>query len=63
MMIYKNILFLFYINMAGLLGNLIGGATGDIGGILDFMSHPMESILFFIGGIMLLVVVYKILVD
>lgn len=49
--------------MAGLLGNLIGGATGDIGGILDFMSHPMESILFFIGGIMLLVVVYKILVD
>jgi hypothetical protein len=49
--------------MAGLLGNLIGDATGDATGLLDFMSHPMESIMLFIGGIILLVIVYKIIAD
>jgi hypothetical protein len=49
--------------MAGLLGNLIGDATGDATGLLDFMSHPMESLTLFIGGIILLVIVYKIIVS
>jgi hypothetical protein len=49
--------------MAGLLGNLIGDATGDATGLLDFMSHPMESLLLFTGGIILLVIVYKIIVS
>jgi hypothetical protein len=42
---------------SGLLGDLTGSATG----VLSFMSHPMESILFVIGGILLLIIVFKIL--
>ena len=42
-------------------GGLLGGITGDVGGIFSFMSHPMESIIFFIGGIMLFVTVLKII--
>jgi hypothetical protein len=49
--------------MAGLFGNLFGDMTGGVSNLFDFMSHPMESILFFIGGIMLLVIVYKIILD
>ena len=30
---------------------------------LNFMEHPMQSIMIFIGGILLLVIVYKILVN
>ena len=42
-------------------GGLLSGLTGDVGGIFSFMSHPMESIIFFIGGIMLFVTVLKII--
>jgi len=49
--------------MSGLLGNLFGGITGGASSLFDFMSHPLESILFFIGGILLLVIVYKIIAD
>ncbi len=42
-------------------GGLLGGITSDVGGIFSFMSHPMESIIFFIGGIMLFVTVLKII--
>ena len=40
---------------------LIGDLTGTTSSLLSFMSHPMESILFVIGGILLLVIVFKIL--
>ena len=49
--------------MAGLLGNLLGGVTGGATSFFGFLSHPFENILFFIGGIMLLVIVYKIVDD
>ena len=42
-------------------GGLLGGITGDVGGIFSFMSHPLESIVFFIGGIMLFLTVLKII--
>jgi len=42
-------------------GGLLSGIGGDVGGIFSFMSHPMESIIFFIGGIMLFVTVLKII--
>ena len=42
-------------------GGLLSGLTGDVGGIFSFMSHPLESIIFFIGGIMLFVTVLKII--
>ena len=42
-------------------GGLLSGLTGDVGGIFSFMSHPMESVIFFIGGIMLFVTVLKII--
>ena len=42
-------------------GGLLDGITGDVGGIFSFMSHPLESIIFFIGGIMLFVTVLKII--
>ena len=42
-------------------GGLLGGIGGDVGGIFSFMSHPMESIVFFIGGISLFFIVIKII--
>ena len=42
-------------------GGLLSGITGDVGGIFSFMSHPFESIIFFIGGIMLFVTFFKII--
>ena len=42
-------------------GGLLGGITGDVGGIFSFMSHPLESIVFFIGGISLFFIVIKII--
>ena len=42
-------------------GGLLGGITGDVGGIFSFMSHPLESIIFFIGGISLFFIVIKII--
>ena len=42
-------------------GGLLSGLTGDVGGIFSFMSHPMESIIFFIGGISLFFIVIKII--
>ncbi len=42
-------------------GGLLSGLGGDVGGIFSFMSHPLESIVFFIGGIMLFVTVLKII--
>ncbi len=45
--------------MANILDNVLGSATG----LLDFMSHPFQSIILFAGGIILVVIVYKILMD
>jgi hypothetical protein len=42
---------------------LIDGLFGTAGGILDFMSHPFQSIMFLIGGIILMVIVVKILLN
>ena len=42
-------------------GGLLSGLTGDVGGIFSFMSHPLESIIFFIGGISLFFIVIKII--
>ena len=42
-------------------GGILSGLGGDIGGIFSFMSHPMESIIFFIGGIILFITVIKII--
>ena len=42
-------------------GGLLGSLTSGFSGIMDFMSHPFESIMFFVGGIILLVIVYHIL--
>ena len=42
-------------------GGLLGGIGGDVSGIFSFMSHPMESIIFFIGGISLFFIVIKII--
>ena len=42
-------------------GGLLGGITGDVSGIFGFMSHPLESIIFFIGGISLFFIVIKII--
>jgi hypothetical protein len=42
---------------------LFGGLFGDVGGLLSFASHPVESIMLFIGGIILMVIVYKIIVS
>ena len=42
-------------------GGLLRGITGDLGGVFSFMSHPMESIIFFIGGISLFFIVIKII--
>ena len=42
-------------------GGLLSGLTGDVGGIFSFMSHPMESIIFCIGGISLFFIVIKII--
>ena len=39
-------------------GSLLGGA----GGLLGFMTHPFQSIMLLVGGIILLVILYKILV-
>ena len=44
-------------------GGLLGGLTGDLSDGLDFMEHPLDSIMLFVGGIMLLVIVYKIIAD
>lgn len=49
--------------MSGLIGNLLGDITGGATSLFDFMSHPLESIMFFIGGVMLLIIVYRILAD
>ena len=40
-------------------GGLLSGLTGDVGGIFSFMSRPLESIIFFIGGISLFFIVIK----
>ncbi len=42
-------------------GGLLSGLTGDVGGIFSFMSHPIESIIFFIGGISHFFIVIKII--
>ena len=41
-------------------GGLLGGLFG--GGLFGFFLHPMQSILFFVGSIILAVIVYKIIV-
>ena len=56
------------------MGNMMGGSTGfsgfngiDIfgsgGGLLGFMTHPFQSIMFGIGIILLAVICYKILMN
>ena len=57
-MIYNNNIFLCYYIMSG---GLLGSLTSGLSGVMDFMSHPFESIMFFVGGIILLVIVYHIL--
>ena len=44
-------------------GGLLGGLTSDLSGGLSFLEHPLDSIMLFVGGIILLVVVYKIIAD
>ena len=44
-------------------GGLFSGIMGDFSSLTSFMSHPLESIMFFIGGIMLLVIVYHVIED
>ena len=44
-------------------GGLLGGIGGDFSSILDFAEHPLDSIMLFIGGIMLLIIVYRIIAD
>lgn len=43
----------------GLIGNLSGG----VGSLFSFATHPLESIMLFVGGILLLLIVYKIIAD
>ena len=50
--------------MSGLFGGisgLFGGLGSDATSFMSFMSHPMESILLFVGGIMLFMTVLKII--
>lgn len=42
---------------------LLGGLFGDVGGIFNFALHPLDSIMIFVGGIILLVIVFKIIAD
>ena len=44
-------------------GGSSGGMFGSLGSLMDFAEHPLDSIFFFIAGIILLVVVYKIILD
>ena len=50
--------------MSGLFGNLGGlfrGLGGDVSSFTSFLSHPLESIVLLVGGIMLFVTVLKII--
>ena len=46
----------------GLFGDMTGDLTGGLGDLTSFMSHPFESIMIFIGGILLFIIVIVILV-
>lgn len=41
--------------------NIFGDFTGGTTSLFNFMAHPMESIMFLVGGILLLVLVFKLL--
>ena len=44
-------------------GGLLSGIFGDAGGLLSFASHPLQSIMFFVGGVIMMIVVYKIILN
>ncbi len=44
------------------MANVIDNMFGNVNGILGFISHPGQSIMLFVGGILLLIIIYKILV-
>ena len=50
-------------NVANTLRDAVNKADKNADRGLDFMEHPLDSIMLFVGGIMLLVVVYKIIAD
>ena len=45
-------------NFGGIINNTLNGPTS----LLGFMAHPMQSILFLIGGFFLLIILYKIII-
>lgn len=40
---------------------LFGGLFGDAGSLLSFATHPLESIMLFIGGILVIAIVWHLL--
>ena len=48
---------------SGSSGGLLGDVTGDLGSVTGFLAHPLDDIMLFVGGIILLVIVYKIIAD
>ena len=42
--------------------NILDNALGSVTSVLGFVEHPFQSIMILVGGIMLMVIVYKILV-
>lgn len=48
---------------SGSSGGLLGDITGDFSSATSFIAHPMEYLLIFIAGIVLLAIVYKLIAD
>jgi hypothetical protein len=44
------------------MANIIDNMFGSVNSMLGFIEHPFQSMLLFIGGILLMIIIYKILV-
>ena len=44
-------------------GGLLGGLGGDAGGIFSIVTHPIDALMMLVGGIILMVILYRIVAD
>ena len=44
-------------------GGLLGGLGGDAGGIFSIVTHPLDALMMLVGGIILMVILYRIVAD